>query len=61
MRLTLKSRILIYLLVVSLSGVFITSFTIFFGVENQFTDYLKKNREKSIEVIKNEADRKSVV
>ncbi len=55
MRLTLKSRILIYLLVVSLSGVFITSFTIFFGVENQFTDYLKKNREKSIEVIKNEA------
>ncbi|EOR22156.1 integral membrane sensor signal transduction histidine kinase [Niallia nealsonii AAU1] len=42
MNLTLRSRILIYLLIVSLSGIFITSFTIFFGVENQFTDYLKK-------------------
>jgi len=40
--------------VVSLSGVFITSFTIFFGVENQFTDYLKKNREERIETIKKE-------
>ena len=39
---------------VSLSGVFITSFTIFFGVENQFTDYLKKNREERIETIKND-------
>jgi signal transduction histidine kinase len=45
---------LLYLLVVSLSGVFITSFTIFFGVENQFTDYLKKNREERIETIKKE-------
>ncbi|WP_330948525.1 sensor histidine kinase [Virgibacillus sp. MG-45] len=45
---------MLYLLVVSLSGVFITSFTIFFGVENQFTDYLKKNREESIETIKKE-------
>ncbi|MGN7300406.1 sensor histidine kinase [Ferdinandcohnia sp. SAFN-114] len=55
MNLTLRSRILIYLLVVSLSGIFITSFTIFFGVENQFTDYLKKNREESIESIKKDA------
>ncbi|GGM29426.1 two-component sensor histidine kinase [Paraliobacillus quinghaiensis] len=54
MNLTLRSRILIYLLVVSLSGVFITSFTIFFGVENQFTDYLEKNREERIETIKEE-------
>lgn len=54
MNLTLRSRILLYLLVVSLSGIFITSFTIFYGVENQFTDYLKKNREKSIEAINKE-------
>lgn len=54
MNLTLRTRILLYLLVVSLSGVFITSFTIFFGVENQFTDYLKKNREERIETIKKE-------
>jgi len=40
--------------VVSLSGIFITSFTIFFGVENQFTDYLKTNREEQIETIKKE-------
>ncbi|MDX8368022.1 sensor histidine kinase [Cytobacillus sp. IB215665] len=54
MKLTLRSRILIYLLVVSLSGVFITSFTIFFGVETQFTDYLKRDREERIEAIKKE-------
>ncbi|MFZ3578339.1 sensor histidine kinase [Virgibacillus sp. DJP39] len=54
MKLTLRSRILIYLLVVSLSAIFITSFTIFFGVENQFTDYLKKNREERIGTIKKE-------
>lgn len=54
MNLTLRTRILLYLLVVSLSGVFITSFTIFFSVENQFTDYLKKNREERIETIKKE-------
>ncbi|RTR28177.1 HAMP domain-containing histidine kinase [Robertmurraya yapensis] len=52
---TLRSRILIYLLIVSLSGIFITSFTIFFGVENQFTDYLKRNREESAESIKEDA------
>lgn len=54
MNLTLRSRVLIYLLVVSLSGVFIISFTIFFGVENQFIDYIKNNRQKSVELIKND-------
>ncbi|MEQ6390606.1 ATP-binding protein [Bacillaceae bacterium S4-13-58] len=52
MHLTLRTRILIYLLVVSLSGVLITSFTIFFGVENQFTNYIQKNRENNIELIR---------
>ncbi|MFB1050973.1 sensor histidine kinase [Paraliobacillus sp. JSM ZJ581] len=52
MNLTFRSRIFIYLLIVSLSGVFITSFTIFFGVENQFSNYLKKSREEQIAEIK---------
>ncbi|WP_400246544.1 sensor histidine kinase [Niallia sp. JL1B1071] len=55
MNLTLRLRILTYLLIVSLSGICITSFTIFWGVENQFTDYLKKNREENIESIKTDA------
>lgn len=53
MHLNLRSKILIYILIVSLSGVFLTSFTIFFGVENQFVSYLKKNRENSRELIEN--------
>ncbi|WP_182200967.1 sensor histidine kinase [Paraliobacillus salinarum] len=52
MNLTFRSRIFIYLLIVSLSGVFITSFTIFFGVENQFSNYLQKSREEQVEEIK---------
>lgn len=55
MQLTLRSKILIFFLIVSLSGVFLTSFSIFFGVENQFSDYLKKNREQNIDLIREEA------
>ncbi|WP_226037608.1 sensor histidine kinase [Aquibacillus saliphilus] len=47
MKITLRSKILFYILIVSLSGVFLTSFTIFFGVDNQFADYLEKNRENN--------------
>jgi two-component system sensor histidine kinase BaeS len=54
MNLTLRLRVLLYLLVVSLSGILIASFTIFSGVENQFTDYVTTNRAKSIETIKKE-------
>lgn len=54
MNLTLRLRILLYLLLVSLSGILITSITIFSGVENQFTDYVTTNRVKSIETIKKE-------
>lgn len=54
MNLTLRLRILLYLLLVSLSGILITSITIFSGVENQFTDYVTTNRMKSIETIKKE-------
>ncbi|MBC9826177.1 sensor histidine kinase [Carnobacterium inhibens] len=54
MNLTLRLRILLYLLLVSLSGILITSITIFSGVENQFTDYVTTNRVKSIQTIKKE-------
>ncbi|WP_414839259.1 sensor histidine kinase [Carnobacterium sp. TMP28] len=54
MNLTLRLRVLLYLLVVSLSGILIASMTIFSGVENQFTDYITINRVKSIETIKEE-------
>lgn len=55
MGLTLRSRILFYFLVVSLSGVLIASSTILFGIENHFTDYLKKNRDERVELIQKEA------
>lgn len=51
---TLRFKILFYLLVVSLCGIFITSFTIFFGVENHFSNYLQKDREKNVELIRQE-------
>jgi two-component system, OmpR family, sensor histidine kinase BaeS len=54
MRLTLRTKIFIYLLIVSLSGVFLTSFSIFFGVENQFSSYLEESREEKISLIEEE-------
>ena len=54
MNMTLRIRVLLYLLLVSLSGILIASMTIFSGVENQFTDYVTTNRAKSIETIKKE-------
>lgn len=57
MLLTLRSKILFYLLAVSLFGVFLASFTIFFGIENQFGDYLQKNREKNSSIVLEEAIR----
>lgn len=43
---------MLYLLLVSLSGILIASFTIFSGVENQFTDYITTNRAENIETVK---------
>jgi len=51
---TLRFKILFYLLVVSFCGIFLSSFTIFFGVENNFSKYLQKDREKNVELIKQE-------
>ncbi|MBU8908733.1 sensor histidine kinase [Desertibacillus haloalkaliphilus] len=55
MRLTLRSKILFYLLIVSLCGVFLTSFSILWGFENHFDDYLQKNREESSGLIEDVA------
>jgi len=51
MHLTLRSKILLYLLVVSLCGIFLTSFSILWGFEDQFGEYLQKNREESSSLI----------
>lgn len=57
MYLTLRSRILFYFLVVSLSGILISSISILWGFEDHFKDYLGKNRTKYISLIKEEAVR----
>lgn len=55
MRLTLRSKILFYFLIVSLSGIFLTSFSILWGFENRFNEYLQNNREERSGIIENEA------
>ncbi|RCW74972.1 sensor histidine kinase [Saliterribacillus persicus] len=55
MKFSLYSKVLFYILIVAFFGVFLTSFSIFFGVENQFSNYLDKNRENNREIIINEA------
>ena len=51
MRKTLRFRILLYLLVVSLCGVFLAGFSILWGFEGQFGDYLQENRDRNINLI----------
>lgn len=48
---TLRFRILFYLLVASLCGIFLTSLSILWGFEEHFSDYLRENREKNINLI----------
>ncbi|WP_188207269.1 sensor histidine kinase [Alkalibacillus aidingensis] len=55
MRLTLRFKILIYLLVVSLCGILLTSFSILWGFEGQFSEYIQKNREESSRLVEREA------
>ncbi|MGG4178300.1 ATP-binding protein [Virgibacillus pantothenticus] len=54
MKWTLRTKIFIYLLIVSLCGVFLTSFSIFFGVENQFSNYLEVSRKEKTSFIEEE-------
>jgi two-component system, OmpR family, sensor histidine kinase BaeS len=53
MRQTLRSRILFYFLVVSLSGILLTSFSILWKFEDRFTDYLDENRGDKISLVEN--------
>ncbi|WP_047984068.1 sensor histidine kinase [Ornithinibacillus californiensis] len=55
MNLTLRSKILIYLLIVSLSGIFLTSFSVLWGFEDHFNEYLQNSREESSSLIEKEA------
>lgn len=51
---TLRSRILFYFLIVSLSGISLTSMSILWGFEEHFKDYLQENRDKNIHLIKDD-------
>lgn len=54
---TLRSRILFYFLIVSLCGILLTSFSVLWGFEDHFNNYLRENREKNISLIEEEAKR----
>ncbi|MGG7620780.1 sensor histidine kinase [Bacillus coreaensis] len=51
---TLRSKILFYFLLLSLFAIFLTSLSILWGFEQNFTRYIQEDREKSIHVIKEE-------
>lgn len=51
---TLRTRILFYLLLVSLSGIVLVSFAIQVGFETSFKDYLNENRLKKINLVEEE-------
>lgn len=57
MRKTLRSRILFYFLVVSLCGILLSSFSVLWGFEDNFKDYLRENRERNISLIEEEVKR----
>ena len=50
---TLRFKVLIYFLVISFTGILLTSFSVFFGFEGHFSNYLQENRDKNITLIKN--------
>ncbi|MDP4084010.1 MAG: HAMP domain-containing sensor histidine kinase [Bacillota bacterium] len=54
---TLRFRILLYFLIVSLVGVLVVSFFIQYGFEQSFKSYLEVNREKEINPVLNEIEK----
>ncbi|WP_458411924.1 sensor histidine kinase [Schinkia sp. CFF1] len=54
---TLRSRILFYFLIVSFCGILLTSFSVLWGFEDHFKNYVKENREKNSSLIIEEAKR----
>lgn len=55
MKQSLRFKITASMLAIALFGIFLTSFTIFFGVENNFINYLKESRDQRIGQIEREA------
>jgi two-component system, OmpR family, sensor histidine kinase BaeS len=53
---TLRSRILLYFLTVSMIGILVVSFFIQYGFEESFKSYLDKNRERKIHRMLNEIE-----
>ncbi|MGG3563662.1 ATP-binding protein [Neobacillus rhizosphaerae] len=54
---TLRSKILFYLVLISMIGIFIVSFFIQYGFEESFNSYLDHNREKKIDRIITEIEK----
>ena len=54
MRKTLRTRMLIYFVILSLIAIFLSSFSIFFGFEGTFAEYLRHNREDNVNLVKSE-------
>ncbi|MFC4322397.1 sensor histidine kinase [Litchfieldia salsa] len=51
---TLRSKVLFYFIVLSLCAIFLTSFSILWGFEEHFTEYLQEDREGDIKLINEE-------
>ncbi|MFC4799947.1 ATP-binding protein [Neobacillus sp. GCM10023253] len=54
---TLRSKILFYLLLISMIGILIVSFFIQYGFEESFNSYLDRNREKKIDRVITEIEK----
>ncbi|WP_462411070.1 HAMP domain-containing sensor histidine kinase [Neobacillus sp. Marseille-QA0830] len=54
---TLRSKILFYLIMISLVGILIVSYFIQYGFEESFTSYLDQNREKKIDRVIKEIEK----
>lgn len=55
MKQSLRFKIMVAMVCTTLFGIFLTSFTIFFGVENNFNIYIEQNREQRIAQLEQEA------
>ncbi|MGJ7911311.1 ATP-binding protein [Neobacillus sp. LXY-1] len=54
---TLRSKILFYLILISMIGIFIVSFFIQYGFEESFNSYLDRNREKKVDRVITEIEK----
>jgi two-component system, OmpR family, sensor histidine kinase BaeS len=54
MRKTMRSKLLLYFLIISLAGILLTSFSILWGFEEHFKNYVREGREENIGLIEEE-------